>query len=149
MKTFINKPEYTYLYDRVGNLSEISYNGEVLASYLWGYKGLYPIVEVKNLPYDELANGARSLGFEPEAFTSSTGTAEPQFSNFIRDLRDKFSGYEVTSMTYHWLIGVSTATDSRGVTTHFTYDDFGRLSDVKDYNGYFIRKYDYHYAEPE
>lgn len=149
LKAFINKPEYTYLYDRVGNLSEISYNGEVLASYLWGYKGLYPIVEVKNLPYDELADGARSLGFEPEAFTSSTGTAEPQFSNFIRDLRDKFSGYEVTSMTYHWLIGVSTATDSRGVTTHFTYDDFGRLSDVKDYNGYFIRKYDYHYAEPE
>jgi len=47
--------------------------------------------------------------------------------------------------TYHWLLGIATSTDSRGVTNTYFLDDFGRLSGVKDTNGYYISKYDYNY----
>ena len=65
----------------------------------------------------------------------------------INSLRNALPNNDITTMTYHWLIGVSSATDSRGITTHFSFDNQGRLSTVKDYNGYFIRKYDYHYKQ--
>lgn len=143
----INNPEYSYRYDTHGNLIEISYNREVLASYVWGNKGLYPILEVKNLSYSQLTDKISSIGYTPETFYASTSTNQNELNSFFNQMRQLLGGYDVTTMTYHWLIGVSTATDSRGISTHFTYDDFGRLSGVKDYNQYFIRKYDYHYND--
>lgn len=143
----INRPEYSYEYNNHGDLVQISYNNEVLASYLWGYRGSYPIVEVKNLPYSELLSTINSLGKSPENFYSATSTIENDLTSFYNSLRNALPNYDITTMTYHWLIGVSSATDSRGITTHFSFDNQGRLSSIKDYNGYFIRKYDYHYKQ--
>lgn len=141
----INIPEYQYLYDGRGNLVQIAYNGEILASYLWGYNGMYPILEAKGVGIYELSQALTSLGVSSTEQLSDT-TDDSAISSLLSQLRTKFPGKDLITMTYHWLIGVSTATDSRGVTTHFSFDDFGRLKDVKDYNGYFIRKYEYHYA---
>ncbi|MBR3830635.1 MAG: hypothetical protein IKJ52_05230 [Muribaculaceae bacterium] len=143
----INQPEYSYEYNNHGDLVQISYNNEVLASYLWGYRGSYPIVEAKNLPYSELLSTINGLGKNPEQFYSATGNVESDLSSFFNSLRNALPNNDITTMTYHWLIGVSSATDSRGITTHFSFDNQGRLSTVKDYNGYFIRKYDYHYKQ--
>lgn len=143
----INQPEYSYEYNNHGDLVQISYNNEVLASYLWGYRGSYPIVEVKNLPYSELLSTINSIGKSPENFYSATSTIENDLTSFYNSLRNALPNYDITTMTYHWLIGVSSATDSRGITTHFSFDNQGRLSSIKDYNGYFIRKYDYHYKQ--
>lgn len=145
--SLINEPEYSYRYDSSGNLVEIRFNNEVLASYLWGYRGAYPIVEVKNLPYEKLVSTLTLLGKVPENFLSATGTTATDLNNFYAQLRAALPSYEITTMLYHWLIGVSEATDSKGITTHFSFDDWGRLKDIKDYNQYFIRKYDYHFKE--
>lgn len=145
--SLINEPEYSYRYDSSGNLVEIKFKNEVLASYLWGYRGAHPIVEVKNFPYDSLVSTLASLGKIPENFLSATGTTTSDLNTFYSQLRTTLPNYEITTMLYHWLIGVSEATDSKGITTHFTYDDWGRLKDIKDYNQYFIRKYDYHFKE--
>lgn len=145
LRALFNQKEYEYEYDTNGNVVQIKYNGEVLASYLWGYKGSYPVMEVRNLPYGELVEGLAALGYSPENLWWITDS--DRIKSIMEGLRSRFDGYEVTTMAYHWLIGVVSATDSRGITTNFTYDDFGRLSDVRDFNGYFIRKYDYHYAE--
>ena len=48
-------------------------------------------------------------------------------------------------MSYHWLVGIASETDARGVTTYYNYDGYGRLSTIKDYNNYLIRKHTYHY----
>ena len=106
---------------------------------------MYPILEAKGVGISELLSNLSSLGISSSEILSDM-TDDTRISNLLNQLRTKFPGKDLITMTYHWLIGVSTATDSRGVTTHFTFDDFGRLKDVKDYNGYFIRKYDYHYA---
>ncbi len=141
----IATPEYSYKYNSDGNLVEISYDGEVLASYLWGYRGLYPIVEVKGLPYNILVSELSSLGYHPDYFISSTATTPSYLNGFFNNLRLALPQYDITTMTYHWILGVSVATDSRGLSSYFTYDDWGRLADIKDYNQYFIHKYDYNF----
>ena len=149
LASLINEPEFTYAYDTNGLLSEIRYRGEVLASYLWGYKGLYPIVEAEGVPYQTLASAATSNGLSPQnLWWISSSTSLNALYSALRS-SSTLAGKNITTMTYHWLIGVSEATDSRGVTTKFTYDDFGRLSSARDYNDYFIAKYVYKYkTEP-
>lgn len=146
LKALINRPEYTYRYDSRGNLAEISYNGVVLASYLWGYMGSHPIVEAKYLTHAELVAAAnRADGRTVESLLASSFTTGEQLNNFFTKLRAQLPDTELTTITYHWLIGVSEATDPRGVKTTFTYDKLGRLSGIKDYNDYFIKKYIYHF----
>lgn len=136
----INIPEYTYQYDSYGNIVEISYKGFVLASYLWGYKGSHPIAEIKGVSFASV-NSILPEGLKPNQLKDRYDLTP----NDLSTIRSFFPGNDVTTITYDWLIGVGTMTDPRGVTTYFNYDDFGRLKDVKDFNGYFIRKYDYHY----
>ncbi len=137
----IDKKEFSYKYDSQGNIAEISYNGKVLASYLWGYMGKHPIVEAMNVTYDELFAVASRYGYNTDGIYSS------DMSLFVESIRSDSSlaGKEVSTYTYHWLLGIATSTDSRGITSSYLLDDFGRLSGVKDNNGYFISKYDYNY----
>jgi len=136
----IDKKEYSYKYDSQGNVVEISYNGKILASYLWGYMGKHPIVEVVGMSYDELFNIAKDYNYV-------TGLFLDDMNLFLNSFRadKRLQGKEVLTYTYHWLLGMATSTDSRGVTNTYFLDDFGRLSGVKDTNGYYISKYDYNY----
>lgn len=148
LRELINRPEYSYKYDYRGNLAEISYNGVVLASYLWGYMGSYPIVEAKFLPHSQLVAAAgQADGRTVQSLLDGSFTSAAQLNGFFTKLRAQLPATELTTMTYHWLLGISEATDPRGVKTTFTYDQLGRLSGIKDYNGYFIKKYLYHFKE--
>ncbi|MBQ9077158.1 MAG: hypothetical protein IJY31_04880 [Muribaculaceae bacterium] len=141
----ISEPEYTYSYDAYGNLVEIRFREEVLASYLWGYRGLYPIVEVKGLPYKSLVSALATIGKHPDHLISSETTGYDYLATLFSALRLALPMYDITTMTYHWILGISSATGSDGSVMYFTYDDWGRLLEETDYNRYFIRKYDYNY----
>ena len=136
----IDKEEYSYMYDSQGNIVQINYNGKVLASYLWGYMGKHPIVEAVGVSYAELFNIAKDSNYV-------TGLFLDDMNLFLNSFRadKRLQGKEVLTYTYYWLLGMATSTDSRGVTNTYFLDDFGRLSGVKDTNGYYISKYDYNY----
>ena len=61
-------------------------------------------------------------------------------------IRDTFGNQDVTTIDYYWHIGAKSVTDASGTTTHYGYDDFGRLSSIRDYNRYFIKSFEYNYA---
>lgn len=136
----IEKKEYSYMYDPQGNIVQISYNGKILASYLWGYMGKHPIIEAVGVSYADLRSVALSNGYDDQNYIM-----ESLLPDFFNKIRKAFVGQEIMTYTYHWLLGMATSTDSRGVTNTYFLDDFGRLSGVKDTNGYYISKYDYNY----
>lgn len=124
--------------------------------YLWCYKSHYPIAEIKNISYLELETTAKSL-FSISSIDELSRLTIPDEEKLMNgSLQKAFPNALVTTYTYKPLVGMTSKTDPRGVTTYYEYDDFGRLKATyigeKDENGNEVRKlvtgsFDYHYRE--
>ena len=141
----INSPLYEYEYNSHGNLIEIRYKGLPLASYIWGYNGLYPIIEALNTSSKELNEAAQKCGLTANQIDGRTVTAQSKIKEVALKLRATMPDTEITSIAYHWIWGVVEMSDGRGVSNSFGYDRQGRLLEVRDFNNYLISKFDYHY----
>ncbi|WPU92472.1 RHS repeat domain-containing protein [Mucilaginibacter sabulilitoris] len=67
-------------------------------------------------------------------------------SGQIDDVRFCPSDAQMTTYTYDPLVGMTSATDAKGITTTYEYDSFQRLKNVKDEDGHVVKHTDYHYA---
>jgi len=75
-----------------------------------------------------------------------TGSSYPlSISGQIDDIRFYPSGAQMITYTYDPLIGVTSATDTKGEITYYEYDGFQRLLNIKDKDGNIIKHTDYHY----
>lgn len=68
----------------------------------------------------------------------SSGTAYDDVSIFPADA-------QLTSYTHEPLVGITSQTDAKGLTTYFEYDTYGRLLYVKDQDKNIIKSYNYHF----
>ncbi|MFR0835527.1 MAG: RHS repeat domain-containing protein [Barnesiella sp.] len=137
LTAFINVPEFEYQYFQ-NKISQISYKGEILASFLWAYKGAHPVAEIKRKSAQETDNILEAIGTSRNRlfYLSDIG-------NWLNKLRDRLPENEMTTLLYYPSIGPVSETDVRGITTTYEYDPYGRLKNIRDYNSYFIKKYEY------
>ena len=77
--------------------------------------------------------------------TVSSGVYQINLSDQIDDIRFYPVNSQVNSYTYRPLVGVTSITDAKGMTTYYEYDSFQRLKSVKDQNGNILKQTDYHY----
>lgn len=146
IKNAIARETYAYKYDAMGNIVEISYKGRPLVSYIWGYNGLYPIIEAKNISHADLIDHAATIvGYDK--LNGSRLQTQNEINAFAERLRAAFPSNEIASMAYHWLLGLMEYKDASGLSTFYSYDARGRLTGHSDFNGHLIKKYEYHYAK--
>lgn len=119
---------YEYFYTTDGRLSQINYHGVPLVSYIWGYNGLYPIIEARGIDYVSLKNKVGNL---TEVNLGSAATLLP----------------DTDYSTYRWqpLVGAVEISDARGGHVVYSYDELGHLTTVADFNNYLISKHEYNY----
>lgn len=117
--TFNLKEEYLN-YDNYGNIVHLIENGRDKTVYLWSYHGQYPVAEIKGADYDEVKT---ALGCTPESLSAQT---QPNMT-LIDGLRNKLPAASITTYTHSPLVGVTSSTSPRGVTTYYEYDADGRL----------------------
>ena len=141
----INTLTYEYRYNSRGNLIQISYKGTPLASYIWGYNGLYPILEATDTDYETLVNAALASGLTSDEINGSTTSAESKITSLSDALRQNLPESDISAISYHWLLGVAKIISPQGISSGFSYDSRGRLVEVRDFNNYLINKYEYHY----
>lgn len=136
------------LYDGYGNLREIKKGDEASDVYLWGYNGQYPIIEIKNATYAEVALVLTQPVIDNlNLATNSEATMETLIKNAADKVRSdsRLSKAMVTSYTYKPLVGMTSKTDARGVKETYKYDGMQRLQAILDHVGHITKAIDYHY----
>jgi hypothetical protein len=138
--------EITYdLYDSKGNIRQFTPKDGVSTVYLWGYNYQYPIAEIKNATYSDVTQYVNEINLNSIAGRDELTSAD---STTINNLRNQLPNAHITTYTYNPLIGIRTVIDFRNVKTKYFYDNFGRLSAIKDDNDKIIESYEYHYKNP-
>lgn len=120
---------------------------EVDMVYLWSYQKQYPVAEIWNATLSEVEAAVASAGLG--SISQLAGNSDPDVAK-LRSLQYQPTLHDalVSTYTYLPLVGMTSETDSRGVTIYYEYDNVGRLrSKYLKENGVnrIIEKYDYHY----
>ncbi|MFD2904396.1 hypothetical protein [Sphingobacterium anhuiense] len=130
-------------YDQYGNIIELKEKAGVTVCYIWGYKGQYPIAEIKNATYSDVLT---KLGGQTVLNQlNSSSVTEAFIAQKMEALRTALPAAHITSYTYQPLIGMRSKTDPRGVTEYYEYDGMQRLKAVLDQFKNVISALDYHY----
>lgn len=143
-----------YDYDLKGNIIQIgdintNIGGSVIPytinnkeTVIWGYNNSQPIAKIENASYSSINP---NLITAIQNATDSPTITEENLIIALNALRTALPNAMVTTFTYKPLVGVSTITDPKGMTTYYEYDSFGRLKTVKDANGNILSENQYHY----
>lgn len=109
--------------------------------YFWNDEGKI-IAEIKNATKEQVQTALN--GTLPHIFSPIIEESDYKILASLRTSLELKNAL-ITTYTYQPLVGMTSMTDPRGVTTTYEYDSFGRLAKVKDMNGKVIQSYDYHY----
>lgn len=129
--------------DEYGNIVTYHTADNIYFTAIWGYKGSYPLVEIKNAKFQDLditkVNNIRTIS------DTGSGNAETLISA-IMDLKSSlpantFLEYKI----YKPLVGVTIKGDINGKRTYYNYDGLNRLIKIYDDNLNIIKEYEYSY----
>ncbi len=133
-------------YTTKGKVEELLTAEGISVTYLWGYNGQYPIAEIKNATYSEVATALTQAAIDNlNVTTHSEATMETLIKAASDKLRTALPKAMITSYTYKPLVGMTSKTDTRGVKENYTYDGMQRLQAVLDQLGQVTKAIDYHY----
>jgi YD repeat-containing protein len=128
-------------YDSKQNLTEQHKDGGVHSAYIWGYYSQYPVAKIVGSDY------ATVTGIITNQSLLDNPTDDNTLRNYLNILRSSLPNAQVTIYTYNPLVGMTSQTDPKGMTTYYEYDSFQRLKSIKDMNGNIVKGYDYHYKQ--
>lgn len=125
-------------YDSYGHVLNLT-EGDIEKTYLWSYKGQYPVAEILNATYATVKSALGSL--TPATLAT---TALPDISD-LRLLITALPNAHVTVYEYKIGTGVSQKTHPNGENNTYEYDGLNRLKNEKNHDGRTVFSYEYHY----
>lgn len=111
-------------YDSYNNPVYVVKDNQEKVVYLWGYNGLYPVVEIVNATYAEVKAALGNI--EPTSISSNAA-----YHTNVLNLRANLPHAHVTLYKYKPLVGIIEVTDPNGEIISYDYDVFNRLIATK------------------
>lgn len=138
-------PLSSYKYDSRSNIIQFI-KGGYTTSYLWSYSASYPVAKIEGLSYSEVSDILNpglisyiSTSYVPD----NNGILAGLYTNSTLQAKKPL----ISTYTYRPMVGILTSTDSRGLTTTYTYDTYNRLISIIGPDGKILEKIDYHFAQ--
>ena len=133
-------------YDQYCNPQEVIYKGDT-TTYIWGYKGQYPIAGIKGLNYlDVNSKFGSTLGILLEK-TDFKHSDLVQIRKAFNKASCNNRPIAITTCLYQPQVGVTEITEPSGITHTYRYDAAGRLSQSLFGETELHNTYRYHYAD--
>lgn len=131
------------LYDNRCNLRQLTTADGLSTVFLWGYSSQFPIAEIKNATFANVVsniteNEINAIAIRPILLGSD--------SIKLNELRAKMKDSDVVLYNYNPLVGIKNITYPDGVPTHYFYDGFNRLKNIKDMKTNSTHTYEYAYS---
>lgn len=137
-KSIFKDYETTY-----GNLVEFYQKNGPKTSFLWGYKGKYPVIEVKNAGYTTVTSALSGTDLSSlDAINPSKTTIDA----VVAKLKTALPYAQISSYVYKPLIGTESTTDIKGLSTYYEYDNFQRLFRIRDRENNIVKQFNYNYS---
>ncbi len=131
-------------YDKLGNPNSITKDNAGSIIYLWSYKGMYPVAEIRNADYAAVNTALGTVGLgSVEALSENAAPDKAKLDN-LRNAASLAKAH-ITTYKYAPLIGIVEATAPNGITTFYKYDSFNRLQMILDQEGNVVESYEYHF----
>ncbi|WP_316634372.1 hypothetical protein [uncultured Flavobacterium sp.] len=141
------------LYDDKGNVLQYTPEGGTPVSIIWGYNNTQPIAKIENVTYGSIPVGAitnlQTLSNADNDNCLTASCTEQLLRNGLDAFRNSFPNAFISTYTYNPLVGVTSMTDPKGITTYYEYDEYGRLKNVRDMGGNFLSENIYHYKNQD
>lgn len=125
-------------YDTKGNIVQYTDRTGVPVSILWGYGSTVPVAKVTN------ATAAVAKTYVTQSVLDNP-VDDASLRTHLHNLRS-IPGALVNTYTYKPLVGITSEVDANNRVTFYSYDDFNRLSLVKDDEGNILKRVCYNYA---
>lgn len=135
-------------YDDRGNILQYTIESGSPVSFIWGYNKTLPLAKIENASYDLIMSyvaNLQSLSDVDDDNCMSVNCKEQILRNGLNALRSSFSKSMITTYTYNPLVGLTSLTDAKGISSYYEYDSLGRLKFVKDKDLNVLQKYCYNY----
>lgn len=137
-------------YDDKGNILQYTPVNGTPVSIIWGYNRTQPIAKIENAAYATIPAATiinlQSLSDADNDNCTTTTCKEQLLRNGLKALRSSLSTNTlVTTYTHNPLVGVTSITDLKGLTTYYEYDSFNRLKFIKDQDQNILQRNCYNY----
>ncbi|WP_347049129.1 hypothetical protein [Flavobacterium olei] len=137
------------LRDNKGNILQYHNKIGVNTSIIWGYNKTQPIAKIDNAAYTaipaEIISNLQTLSNNDSDNCMSQECSEQKLRKALNLFRDSVPNAFVSTYTYNPLVGVTSITDPKGMTSYYEYDEELRLKWVKDSRGKLLTENIYHY----
>lgn len=116
---------------------------------IWGYNKSQIIAKIEGSELASIDSDVEQ-NLEQKSLNDTDHCNQPDCTEEIlrqalNNLRSLYPEAMVTTYTHDPLIGVTSVTDPKGITSTYEYDDFGRLLRVKDHLGNILSENVYNY----
>lgn len=144
-------------YDDKGNVTQYTGSDGVVTTILWGYNKTYPVAKVvSGSPFTISETIRTNINNRVYCGTDIKSEVDGDITFLSQQLSDYIGNntYQVALYTYKPLVGMTSETNANGntssgaagITNYYSYDSFGRLSEVRDDEGNLLKKHSYNYA---
>lgn len=127
-------------YDDKGNVLQYTAKDGVVTSFIWGYHKRYPVAKIVGKSYNDAVTGS-SLNLATVNEPASDAAMRTELNKLY-----SLTNCMVTTLTYKPQVGATSETDVNGRTMYYEYDNFNRLTLVRDKDNNILKKICYNYT---